>query len=102
MASRSFVPFLKKCCYQGYQIKLLFLWLQDVGLAIKRVKDRVAFGGHSIPSEIISRRYKRCLMNFFNLYMPLAVECIVVWQDGRIVTIPPEEIEVDEKLIRDK
>ncbi len=72
MASRSFVPFLKRCCEAGYQVNLLFLWLQDPELAVFRVADRVSSGGHSIPEEIIRRRYKRCLSNFFKLYIPLA------------------------------
>lgn len=59
MASRSFVPFLTHCKKDNYKVNLIFLWLQDPHLALARVKDRVARGGHNIPSDTILRRYKR-------------------------------------------
>lgn len=37
---------------KGYQITLLFFWLNDVDLAIERVKTRVTEGGHNIPEEV--------------------------------------------------
>lgn len=52
---------------QGYLIKLVFLWLANVEIAIKRVQVRVKQGGHSIPEEIIRRRYQAGWRNF-NIY----------------------------------
>ncbi len=72
MASKSFAPFLSRCRQSGYQINLLYLWLQHPKLAVARVRDRVQNGGHHIPSDIVARRYKRSINNFLNLYMPLA------------------------------
>ena len=51
---------------------MIYLWLADVDMAIARVRDRVARGGHDVPEEVIRRRYDRSLANFFNLYRPLA------------------------------
>lgn len=72
MASRSFAPFLKECKQMGYEITLMYLWLQSPELAIMRVKDRVQNGGHHIPDEIVRRRYSRSINNFLNIYVPLA------------------------------
>lgn len=72
LASRSFVPFLKKCKNNGYSMNLLFLWLDNVELAIERVNLRVKSGGHNIPEEDICRRYNRGKNNFLELYLPLA------------------------------
>ncbi len=58
----------KKC---GYQITLLFFWLQSIGLAQERVKTRVSEGGHNIDNDIISRRYIRGIVNLFTIYLPL-------------------------------
>ncbi len=33
---------------------------------------RVSEGGHGVPEETIRRRYKAGLVNFFELYLPLA------------------------------
>jgi predicted ABC-type ATPase len=38
-------------------------------LAISRVATRVKEGGHHIPEDIIRRRYKSGLKNFFNLFL---------------------------------
>jgi predicted ABC-type ATPase len=72
LASRSFAPFLVKCKEAGYSIRLIYMWLSSVELAIERVKRRVASGGHNVPEDIIRRRFDRSLGNFFKLYMPIA------------------------------
>ncbi len=47
----------------GYVIKLWFIALSSSELAISRVKERVAQGGHNIPEEVIRRRYTGGLEN---------------------------------------
>ena len=71
LASRTFSTWIPKLKQEGYEFHLIFLWLQNVELAIRRVEERVKTGGHSIPEETIRRRYKSGLKNFFNLYRPL-------------------------------
>lgn len=71
LASRGFVPWLKKLKGQGYTCHLVFLWLNDERLAISRVKTRVEMGGHDIPKAIIRRRYHAGISIFFNLYRPI-------------------------------
>jgi predicted ABC-type ATPase len=77
MASRTFAPFLSLCKTQGYQINLLYLWLQSPDLAVARVKERVENGGHNNPVETILRRYRRSINNFLNLYIPLADDWVL-------------------------
>ncbi|MDH6503809.1 putative ABC-type ATPase [Polynucleobacter sphagniphilus] len=47
----------------GYSVKLWFIALSSPELAISRVKERVAQGGHNIPEEVIRRRYTGGLEN---------------------------------------
>lgn len=49
----------------GYRIHLFFLGLTNVDLAILRVKERVARGGHDVPEGIIVHRFDRSTANFF-------------------------------------
>ena len=56
----------------GYKVKLVFLYLPDVRLAIERVKNRVRQGGHNVPVETIRRRYEKGWYNFQNIYRQLA------------------------------
>lgn len=73
MASRFYAGWLKRLrSDSSYRVNLIFLWLDDVGLAIARVAARVRAGGHDIPEETIRRRYDRGLKNFFELYLPVA------------------------------
>jgi predicted ABC-type ATPase len=72
LASRTFAGWIKGLKRNGYQFHLVFLWLKNVELAVSRVADRVRMGGHSVPEEIIRRRYVGGLRNFFNLYCPIA------------------------------
>lgn len=56
---------------KGYRLHLFFLWISSSQLAIARIKDRVAEGGHHVPAVDVKRRFERSIVNFFNLYMPL-------------------------------
>jgi predicted ABC-type ATPase len=72
LAARSFAPFLRQCQAGGYQVNLIYVWLNSVELAVTRVALRVASGGHNIPQEVIRRRYYRGRKNFLELYSKLA------------------------------
>ena len=72
LAARSFAKFLRQCQTQGYQVNLIYVWLNSVELAITRVSLRVVSGGHNIPEDIIRRRYNRGRKNFLELYSKLA------------------------------
>lgn len=52
----------------GYSVTLIFLWLRSVDLAIDRVMERVRRGGHSVPAEVVKRRYRIGLENFLKFY----------------------------------
>jgi predicted ABC-type ATPase len=55
----------------GYRIKLVFLYLQDVRIAIERVRVRVRQGGHNVPEDVIRRRYEAGWRNFQQIYKKL-------------------------------
>ena len=72
LASRTFKPLLEGMQRRGYQVHLIFVWLETPELAIERVRDRVRLGGHTVTDEIVKRRYERGLRNFFSIYRPIA------------------------------
>jgi predicted ABC-type ATPase len=45
-------------------VKLIFLSLPNVEMAIDRVAARVKQGGHNIPEEVIRRRFAHGIENF--------------------------------------
>src|SRR5262249_50796850 len=48
----------------GYRVELIFLKLRSARLAVTRVRDRVAQGGHHVPSSVIRRRFRLGWSNF--------------------------------------
>ena len=59
---------------EGYIVKLFYLRLASLDLAIARVRQRVREGGHNIHEPVIRRRFASGLRNFENLYKPLVDE----------------------------
>jgi len=70
LSTRSYVQLVDRARQLSYQVTCLFFYLESEELAISRVENRVKEGGHFIPEDIIRRRYKRGLKNFFNLFLP--------------------------------
>lgn len=68
LASRTFAPWLDALRASGYRAHLAFLSLPSVQLALGRVAERVRLGGHHVPPEIVRRRFRSGLRNFFSLY----------------------------------
>lgn len=77
LAARSFAPFIIDCRAKDYTINLIYFWLQSVDLAVERVAVRVASGGHSIPEDVIRRRYQRGRINLISLYLSLCDRWII-------------------------
>ncbi|SHF99806.1 zeta toxin family protein [Flavobacterium defluvii] len=77
LATKSYKSKINLAQEKGYKVILLFFWLQDVELAIERVKTRVFEGGHNIETAVIKRRYINGILNLFNIYLPIADEVMI-------------------------
>lgn len=82
LATRSMVRIIEEARAKDYTITILYLWIQAPELAIQRVKDRVASGGHNIPEEVIRRRYASGLRYLFEIYMPLSDRWMIADNSG--------------------
>ncbi|MDE5880205.1 MAG: zeta toxin family protein [Muribaculaceae bacterium] len=71
LATRSYKNLVLKAKQKGYDVSLLFFWLESPEVACERVRKRVSEGGHNIPKDIIYRRYYLGLENLFNIFMPI-------------------------------
>ncbi len=70
LATKSYLNLVRRAQQQGYRVSILFFWLRTPELAVERVAERVQHGGHSIPENIIKRRYVAGINNLFHLFMP--------------------------------
>jgi predicted ABC-type ATPase len=71
LASRSIANLVKNAQSKGYSVTLLYFWLNTPDLAVERVKNRVAAGGHDVNELTVRRRYRSGILNLFDLYMPI-------------------------------
>ena len=77
LATKSYKQKIEWAQANGYEVTLLFFWLCNVAMAKERVAQRVAEGGHSIPSETIERRYHNGIANLFAIYMDMVDICYI-------------------------
>lgn len=71
LAGRRYAQLIPRWQAAGYRVHLIFLRLEDEGVAIERVAGRVLQGGHGVPEEVIRRRFKLGARNFERIYRRL-------------------------------
>ena len=74
LSGRTYASMIPRWQEQGYRVRLYFLRLPSPEMAVERVRQRVATGGHSVPDDVISRRFNAGLNNFETIYRPLVDE----------------------------
>jgi predicted ABC-type ATPase len=94
LATKFYANWMQTLKENGYNVHLIFLWLNSVELAIKRVRERVMNGGHDVPEETIRRRFDRGISNFFHSYLPIADS----WQFFDASTTSPVELAIGDKI----
>ena len=67
---------------RGYHVALVFLRLASPELAVARVRQRVAEGGHAVPELTIHRRFHAGWRNFETLYRDLVDEWLLYDNSG--------------------
>ena len=77
LATKSYKQKIEWAQANGYEVTLLFFWLDSPNMAKKRVAQRVAEGGHNIPLETIERRYHNGITNLFAIYIDMVDICYI-------------------------
>ena len=90
LATKSYTQLIKAAQSKGYQVTLVFFWLNSPELAIARVKNRVIAGGHNIPEDTIRRRYISGAENLSKLYLPICDYWIIFDNSAHPSTIIAE------------
>lgn len=93
LAGRSHLRTVRQLKTQGYAVHIFFLWIPSVELALKRIRKRVAEGGHDVPEPTVRRRFERSIRNFFIRYRRLADSWMLIDNSGaRPETIALEKL----------
>lgn len=94
LSTRSYAKLVEAAKQAGYTVTLLYFWLNTPQLAIQRVAQRVASGGHNIPEDVIIRRYHKGICNLFSIFMNLVDEWFVFDNsDNKVETIAESGVE---------
>lgn len=100
LATKSYKSKIIKAKENGYTVTLLFFWLQNIDLAIERVKTRVAEGGHHIETPVIKRRYINGIKNLFNIYLPIVDEVLIFDNSlGKPILLASKTLETEINII---
>ncbi len=98
LSAKSYASLIRQAKTLGYDITLIFMWLNSVELAIARVAIRVQEGGHHIPTETIKRRYQAGIQNLFQIYLPI-VDNFMIFDSTNSVPLPIAHKFTDESII---
>jgi len=90
LSGRGYSRMIPEWRAQGYRIKMIFLMLPNVEIAIERVATRVAQGGHAVSETVIRRRYMASLRNFNEIYKGL-VDVWTLYDNSREVPVMLEK-----------
>lgn len=91
LSGKTYINFLKRIKQKGYRLHLFFLWIPNTELALARIKDRVAEGGHDVPVNDVRRRFARSIHNFFQFYRSLLDSWMLFDNSGLVPKLIAEE-----------
>jgi predicted ABC-type ATPase len=72
MSGRTLRSHLQRAKQIGFEITIVFVYLNSDDTSVARVRERVRRGGHNVPEADIRRRFRRCFQNFWHRYRQIA------------------------------
>ena len=63
LCGKTIIKLFEKLKENGYKINLYYVGLKNSDIALVRIKNRVANGGHNIPAEKVRKRYEESINN---------------------------------------
>jgi predicted ABC-type ATPase len=76
LSGRGYIYVVRKALSERWNVGLIYVGVESPEIAIRRVSERYAAGGHNVPPEDIARRYDRSLANL-PIFLELATHAIV-------------------------
>ena len=101
LATRTLIKIATIAQNRVYSVVILYFWLSSPQMAIQRVRNRVAAGGHDIPEEGIKRRYYMGLDYLFNDYIPMCDHWILADNSDPPFKVIAQGSKGEEPIVRD-
>jgi predicted ABC-type ATPase len=84
LAGRSYLKLVRRLRADGWRVELIYLALPSMEMSRLRVAERVAHGGHNIPTADIERRFARSLANLLELFSFAVDDCRCFMNSGEL------------------
>jgi len=84
LSGKNYISRIKQWQKLGYHVKLIFLSLPNVEIALARIASRVAQGGHNVPDDTVRRRFDAGQKNFEFIYKSLVNAWILYDNSGTV------------------
>ena len=82
LSGRTMRSHLARAREAGFEITIVFIYLDSADTCVVRVRERVRRGGHSVPEDDIRRRFSRSCANFWHVYREIADQWVVYYNGG--------------------
>jgi len=82
LSGRGYLRLIRRLRDTGWRVELIYLALPSVEMSKMRVAERVAHGGHNIPTHDIERRFPRSMNNLLHLFSQAVDHCICFMNDS--------------------
>lgn len=100
LAGRGYLQLVRRLQNGGWRVELVYLALPSAEMSRLRVAERVAHGGHNIPSHDILRRFPRSLHNLLYCYAPLVDQTLCYMNSGTVPELIFQQTDNQRSIIR--
>jgi predicted ABC-type ATPase len=94
LSGKYLVKYIKKAQENGFDVEMIYLFLEKPETNITRVSNRVLNGGHHVPKNDIIRRFYRSKEMFMNIYKELLDKWTIYYNADEVF----EKIATDEMI----
>jgi len=94
LSGQYLVKYIKKAQDNGFEVEMIYLFLEKAEENISRVAHRVLNGGHHVPKNDIIRRFYRSKEMFMNIYKELLDKWTIYYNADEVF----EKIATDEMI----
>ena len=98
LSGKYLVKYIKKARENGFEVEMIYLYLQKPIANISRVATRVLRGGHHVPKDDIIRRFYRSKELFMYVYKDLVDKWTMYYNSDEV----SEKIATDEMIYDNK
>jgi predicted ABC-type ATPase len=82
LSGRTMRRVLTRAGIRGFEITIIFVYLDSADTCVVRVRERVRHGGHNVPEDDVRRRFSRSCANFWHVYREIADLWIAYYNAG--------------------